>query len=120
MPDETVDPLSDNAALNALVTELEALAAFVGGKYDRVTGDANFVLVTDAGTYLRSARATGVKTAITNNGPNECVVRENGVIIALVPAGETKVLPLAGKGPLKVNVAAGETANIAVATFNKD
>lgn len=124
MADETSEPLSDNAALNSMVDELLALNGFLAGKYDRIQGDANFVFVDDTHPYIRGARETApniaVKTTVTNKGPNQVEVRENGVLCMIVPANTTQQLPLAGAKPLQIKVATGQTANISVATYTKN
>jgi hypothetical protein len=117
---ETSDPMSDNAALNAIVAQLEELNATVAGKYDSVLGDNAFGLITSAAARVRAAVPLAVKTVITNKGPNSLMVRENGVLVLVVPANNTVeegTLPLTGAGSLNFSVASAETANITVATY---
>jgi len=123
MPDETVDPLSDNAALNAILAQLEELNAVVAGKYDRVLGDNAYIALTSAAARVRAAVPLAVKTVITNRGPNQVLVRENGVLALVVPANNTVeegTLPLTGAGALNLTVASGETANLAIATYQNN
>ncbi len=123
MPDETDEPMSDNAALNAIVAQLEALNATVAGKSDKVLGDNSYILLTSAAARLRAAVPLAVKTIITNRGPNQVLVRENGVLVLVVPANNTVeegTLPLTGAGSLNLTVASGQTANLAIATYQNN
>lgn len=120
MPDETDPPLSDNAALNRMVDELIAINDFLAEKYDRVQGDGVFVLVDPTHPYLRGGKANAVKTVVTNKGPDQCFVKENGVNCLIVPADTSLELPMAGLGSINITVAASTTANIAVSTYTKD
>lgn len=119
MPQEAVEPLSDNAALNAIVDELEIIETELTEDYDYVYGASNFVAVSDSQTQTRDADPQARKTVVCNKGPDTVRVREDNVFVLLIPAGESRALPLNGKGQIKVNCDTGDASQIAISTYVK-
>lgn len=116
---DSAEPMSDNAALNAIVGELESIEGFLTGEYDSVGGDNTWRAVTDSKTLARATDATAIKTVVTNKGPNPVRVFENGILVLIVPANKTEALPLNGAGELKWECQSGLASEAALATFKK-
>lgn len=119
MPDETAEPMSDNAALNAIVEELESIEDHLTGEYDSITGDTTWRDVTDEKSSARTAEPLAIKTTVTNKGPSPVRVFEDGILVIIVPVGETEALPLSGKGVIQWECQTGQESEAALATYRK-
>ena len=117
MPDETAGEMTDNGALNEIVVQLLAIIAFLIGAYDEIDGDSTFSTVTDSAFKERDADPLSRRVSVSNNGPDTAQVLEGGVIVMLVPPGESRELPSAGQGEILIRAATGENASVALATY---
>lgn len=119
MADETSEPLSDNAALNEMVDTLESILLLEEGAFDSIEGSADFVAVGDTLTTLRAADASALKTIVSNGGDEAIQVFQDGVLTMIVPANDSRELPLSGQGQIKAKCGAGLDSLVAIATYKQ-
>lgn len=112
--------MTDNEALIAIVLELESFNRTLSLAYDDVTGDATARAVTSTSSSARVADATAVKTIVTNTGAQSVQVFEDGILVAIVPAGTSRELPLTGLGVITWKCASGQSSTAAIATYQLD
>lgn len=113
------DPLSDNAALNEIAETLDDIVDSLAGDYDSISGSSTFSAIGDTLTTLRAAEPEAMKTVVSNSGDDPVQVFENDKIVLIVPPGESRELPLSGKGTIKVKCPPGDSSAAAIATFKK-
>jgi hypothetical protein len=102
-----------------MVETLEAITLLEQGAYDTISGSSDFAAVGDTLSTLREADDTVLKTVISNGGDNAIEVYEDGVLVCIVPPNDSKELPLASKGQIKVKCADTLDSLVAIATFTQ-
>lgn len=112
------DTLTDNAALNAIVEELQAIVDLMKVPYDTIVGDDDFVAVSDVAPVERAADELSVGMAVTNKGDDSVIVSEDGVIVGIVEPGTTYFFK-GSQGEIEAKCLTGESSEIAVATYRK-
>lgn len=119
MPDEAESPLSDNAALNQMVETLEAILLLEQGAYDSVSGSTVLAALTDVLATLRAAEPLALKTIVTNGGSDPIQVFEGTILICIVPAFDSRELPLSAQGIIKAKCDTGDSSFVAIATYKQ-
>lgn len=115
--------MSDNEALLQIAAELDELISIYIGAYDHIEGDATFTFYPFGTSDQRATNANALKTVVTNQGPADIQVTENGLLVALVNAGESWESPLSGAGNIIATPIDNGNgllgSNIAIATYCK-
>lgn len=109
--------MTDNAALIAIVEQLEQLNSFFTGSYDAIAGDSDWRAVTTTLSLARAADPLAIKTVVSNRGASAIAVYEDTKLVCVVPDGESRELPLSGTGEIKWKCVIGSNADAALATY---
>lgn len=111
------EPMDDNQALREILGEVRLNADILSERYDGI--DKQSANISTEVPMRRPAKETIIKTVVTNLGGNNAQISEDGVIVNILPALQTWVSPLSGKGEILVECIAGAPTTVSMASYTR-
>lgn len=121
MANDIAPEMTDNEALRRILALADDVRDVTLERYDSIAGEGAIdTVVTNASPATREASELVVKRIVTSLGPDALTIKEDGVVVGLIPAGGGQwVSPLAGSGDITCSTAPTKTATIAIASYQK-